>query len=203
MSFTDSGNIYSLAKNREYGEIQEMILSLSDYFRYVFRNSQKLVTLTQELHCVKSYIHLRQKNFSTVLSLTMDIDAASAEILILPLSLLTFVENSVQHSRNLTGLTIHIRSCLLTTPRGSCLNLTVSDNNGGFSAEDLEYLNHIGERKSLYDDYHVGISNIYYRMKLTWHQEGMLFFYNQNHGSCVEIIIPAEKEEKPNDHFDC
>lgn len=196
-------NIYSLAKNREYGEIQEMILSLSDYFRYVFRNSQKLVTLTQELHCVKSYIHLRQKNFSTVLSLTMDIDAASAEILILPLSLLTFVENSVQHSRNLTGLTIHIRSCLLTTPRGSCLNLTVSDNNGGFSAEDLEYLNHIGERKSLYDDYHVGISNIYYRMKLTWHQEGMLFFYNQNHGSCVEIIIPAEKEEKPNDHFDC
>lgn len=196
-------NIYSLAKNREYDEIQEMILSLSDYFRYVFRNSQKLVTLTQELHCVKSYIRLRQNNFSTALSLTMDIDAASAEILILPLSLLTFVENCIQHSRNITGLAIHVRSHLLTTPRGRCLNLTVSDNNGGFSAEDLEYLNHIGERKSLYDDYHVGISNIYYRMKLTWHQEGMLFFYNQDHGSCVEIIIPAEKEEKPNDHFDC
>ena len=60
-------NIYSLAKNKEYDEIQETILSLSDYFRYVFRNSQKLVTLTEELHCVKSYIYLRQNNFASTL----------------------------------------------------------------------------------------------------------------------------------------
>lgn len=195
-------NIYSLAKNKEYDEIQETILSLSDYFRYVFRNSQKLVTLTEELHCAKSYVYLRQNNFASTLLLTMDIDAATADIFILPLSLLTFVENCIQHSKNITGLTIHIRSRLLTTPKGRYLNLTVSDNNGGFSAEDLEYLNHIGERKSLYDDYHVGISNIYYRMKLTWNQDGELFFYNQDCRSCVEIIIPVGKEEKPNDHYD-
>lgn len=196
-------NIYSLAKNKKYDEIQEMILSLSDYFRYVFRNSQKLVTLTEELHSIKSYVCLRQNNFASTLSLTMDIDAATADILILPLSLLTFVENCIQHSKNITNLAIHVVSRLLVTPKGHYLNLIISDNNGGFSAEDLEYLNHIGERKSLYDNYHVGISNIYYRMKLTWHDEGMLFFYNQNHGSCAEIIIPAGKEEEPNDHFDC
>lgn len=196
-------NIYSMAKNKKYDDIQEMILSLSDYFRYVFRDNQKLVTLTEELHSVKSYISLQQINFARPLSLTMDIDAKTVDIQILPLSLLTFVENSIRHSRNMVSLAIHIKSRLLNTPKGHYLNLIVSDNNGGFSAQDLEYLNHIVEQKNLYDDYHVGISNIYYRMTLTWHQEGMLFFYNQDDGSCVEIISPARKEEKSDDYSDC
>ncbi len=196
-------NIYSMAKNKKYDDIQEMILSLSDYFRYVFRDNQKLVTLTEELHSVKSYISLQQINFARPLSLTMDIDAKTVDIQILPLSLLTFVENSIRHSQNMVSLAIHIKSRLLNTPKGHYLNLIVSDNNGGFSAQDLEYLNHIVEQKKLYDGYHVGISNIYYRMTLTWHQEGMLFFYNQDDGSCVEIISPARKEEKSDDYSDC
>ena len=167
-------NIYSMAKNKKYDDIQEMILSLSDYFRYVFRDNQKLVTLTEELHSVKSYISLQQINFARPLSLTMDIDAKTVDIQILPLSLLTFVENSIRHSRNMVSLAIHIKSRLLNTPKGHYLNLIVSDNNGGFSAQDLEYLNHIVEQKNLYDDYHVGISNIYYRMTLTWQRTQML-----------------------------
>lgn len=141
-------NIYSMAKNKKYDDIQEMILSLSDYFRYVFRDNQKLVTLTEELHSVKSYISLQQINFARPLSLTMDIDAKTVDIQILPLSLLTFVENSIRHSRNMVSLAIHIKSRLLNTPKGHYLNLIVSDNNGGFSAQDLEYLNHIVEQKN-------------------------------------------------------
>lgn len=187
--------IYSMAEKKQYDQIREIIISLSDYFRYVFRDSQKLVSLTEELHSTKSYISLQQSNYAYYPTLTMDIEASTAELKILPLSLLTFVENSIKHSHNTTNLAIHIKSHRLHTPKGQYLNLLISDNNGGFSQEDLEYLNHISRYKTLYDDYHVGISNIYYRMELTYHGEGMLFFYNQGDGSCVELIIPITEEE--------
>lgn len=189
-------NIYSLAEQQQYKQIQEATLSLSDYFRYVFRDFNKMVTLSQELHFIKTYVTLQRINYARSVTLSMDIDARTSENEILPLSLLTFVENSIKHSQNTTDLSIHICSHLLETPKGMRLNLTVSDNNGGFPPEELETLNHISKHKSLYENYHVGISNIYYRMELTYHHEGMLFFYNQDKGSCVEITIPVEKENE-------
>ena len=189
-------NIYSLAEQRQYKQIQEATLSLSDYFRYVFRDFNKMVTLSQELHFIKTYVALQRVNYARSVTLSMDIDARTSENEILPLSLLTFVENSIKHSQNTTDLSIHICSHLLETPKGMRLNLTVSDNNGGFPPKELEILNHISKYKSLYENYHVGISNIYYRMELTYHHEGMLFFYNQDNGSCVEITIPVEKENE-------
>lgn len=189
-------NIYSLAEQQQYKQIQEATLSLSDYFRYVFRDFNKMVSLSQELHFIKTYVTLQRINYARSVTLSMDIDARTSENEILPLSLLTFVENSMKHSQNTTNLSIHICSHLLETPKGMRLNLTVSDNNGGFSPEDLEILNHIPKYKSLYENYHVGISNIYYRMELTYHHEGMLFFYNQDNGSCVEITIPVKKENE-------
>lgn len=189
-------NIYSLAEQRQYKQIQEATLSLSDYFRYVFRDFNKMVTLSQELHFIKTYVALQRINYARSVTLSMDIDARTSENEILPLSLLTFVENSIKHSQNTTDLSIHICSHLLETPKGMRLNLTVSDNNGGFPPKELEILNHISKYKSLYENYHVGISNIYYRMELTYHHEEMLFFYNQDNGSCVEITIPVEKENE-------
>ena len=85
-------------RKKQYKEIQEMLLALSDYFRYIFRNNKQLVSLSEEIHSVSSYISLQQLNFSCNPELTMDIAADTADIPILPLSLLTFVENSVKHS---------------------------------------------------------------------------------------------------------
>lgn len=190
-------NIYSLAEKQKYEQIQQLTLSLSDYFRYVFRDNKKMVTLSDELHSVKSYVTLQQLNYNRKLSLHMEIDARATDVKILPLSLLTFVENSIKHAHNASALDIHIQAHLLGASSSEpCLNMVVSDNNGGFLPEDLERLNHIQNYKSLYDDYHVGISNIYYRMEFTYHEKGMLFFYNQGDGSCVEITIPILREEE-------
>ena len=76
------------------------------------------------------------------------------------------------------------------------LNTVISSNNGGFPPEILDHLNNIPEYKSLYDGYHVGISNVYYRMELTYHQKGTLEFYNVDHNSCVEITIPLLDSEE-------
>lgn len=40
-----------------------MLLALSDYFRYIFRNNKQLVSLSEEIHSVSSYISLQRLNF--------------------------------------------------------------------------------------------------------------------------------------------
>ena len=127
----------------------------------------------------------------------------TADIPILPLSLLTFVENSVKHSSNPAGLTIHLKSGLVTTEEGTFLNLIISDNSGGFSPDALQILNHLPEHKSLYDDYHIGISNIYYRMELTYKHKGLLAFYNTECGGCAELFIPVNEGDDKNECIDC
>lgn len=195
--------LYGMAEKRQYKEIQEMLLALSDYFRYIFRNNKQLVSLSEEIHSVSSYISLQRLNFSCNPELTMDIAADTADIPILPLSLLTFVENSVKHSSNPAGLTIHLKSGLVTTEEGTFLNLIISDNSGGFSPDALQILNHLPEHKSLYDDYHIGISNIYYRMELTYKHKGLLAFYNTECGGCAELFIPVNEGDDKNECIDC
>ena len=195
--------LYGMAEKKQYKEIQEMLLALSDYFSYIFRNNKQLVSLSEEIHSVSSYISLQQLNFSCNPELTMDIAADTADIPILPLSLLTFVENSVKHSSNPAGLTIHLKSRLVTAEDGTFLNLIISDNSGGFSPDALQILNHLPEYKSLYDDYHVGISNIYYRMELTYEHNGLLAFYNTECGGCAELFIPVKKGDVENECIDC
>ena len=57
-------SLYGMAEKKQYGEIQESILALSEYFRYIFRNNIELVSLEEEIHSVSSYIKLQQLYFS-------------------------------------------------------------------------------------------------------------------------------------------
>lgn len=182
--------LYSMAERQQYHEIQESVLALSDYFRYIFRNNKDFVELAEEIHSVSSYINLQQLNFSTHPKLTMEIAAETAECMILPLSALTFVENSIKHSSHLDDLKIHIKSTIVSVDDNKFLNITISDNSGGFSDEALDTLNHLSAHDFRYRDYHVGIYNIYYRMALAYDHKGILAFYNTEEGGCVELFIP-------------
>lgn len=195
--------LYGMAEKKQYKEIQETLLALSDYFRYIFRNNLNLVSLSKEIEFVSNYKKLQHLNFDRNFTLTMDIDAESADIQILPLSILTFVENSVKHCTNPNTLHIHIKSALLKDDENTYLNLTISDNGGGFSQEMLDQLNHFDDDTSfLYKDYHTGIYNIFYRMKLTYGDKGILAFYNRNNGGCVDLYYPLLSPQKE-DNYEC
>lgn len=185
--------LYGMAGKGQYREIQESILALSDYFRYMFRNNKKLVTLSEELHSVTCYLELQKLYFSYSPELTMDISADVVDVSLLPLSILTFVENSVKHTTDRDKLTIHIKAVPVATDTKSYLNIRITDNCGGFSAEILETLNHLNVHDFLYRDYHVGIYNIYYRLNLTYGEEATLLFCNIPGGGCVDLFIPIHE----------
>ena len=185
--------LYSMAEKRQYHEIQESVLSLSEYFRYMFRNNQELVSLSEEIHSVSSYLNLQKLYFSRCPKLTMDLSAETADLPVPPLSILTFVENSVKHCVNPSEIWIHIKALTVADGQDTYLNITVSDNCGGFSPQALEILNHLEEHDFLYKDYHVGIYNVYYRMKLMYGNQATLAFYNLEDQGCAELYLPILK----------
>ena len=90
-------NLYALAEARKYGSIQSAILALSGYLRFIFRDSMKRIPLSQELRSIRDYMQLQTLCDANPPQCRMDIDASLDDFLIPPLSLVTFVENSVQH----------------------------------------------------------------------------------------------------------
>lgn len=187
--------IYSMAEKEQYSEIKEIVLSLSKYFRYIFRDIKKWTSLSEELHAVASYIRLQQMNYSRKLQFDMDIAADATDEKILPWILLTLIENSLKHAQNTVSLHLRIKASYATVENVRYLNILVSDNGGGFSEETQKQLNNLNRTGHLYKDYHVGISNIYFRMNLAYRGKAMLLFYNQKEEACSELFIPLDAGE--------
>lgn len=52
-------NLYALAETKQYHSIQNTILALSGYLRFIFRDNMKRIPLSQELRSIRDYMQLR------------------------------------------------------------------------------------------------------------------------------------------------
>ncbi len=185
--------VYSMAGEGKDLAIQELVLDLSSYLRSIFQDGSKLVELRTELASVESYVRIQQAGAQLPPQLKVSLDADTLKVPVPPLSLLTFVENSVKHSqRQDSPLEIRIKSSRLETDDGEYLYVSISDNGGGISQEELRGLN--SPQTQVYSDRHVGISNIRSRLELLYSGKATLSFRNLTDGACVEIFLPIQSE---------
>lgn len=182
-------NIYALAQQKEYQKIQNMILVFSDYIRSMFRNNPSFISLRDELQSVSNYMRLQQMSLSNQPQYRIDVDEELLDCKIPPLSILTFVENSVKYGAQLkkTHL-ITLKISLLRGEGEALLCITIIDNGCGFSEEMLQKLN---DNKDDYDEDHIGIMNVKKRIELIYKGRGTILFSNCR-GACIEIYIPYE-----------
>jgi Predicted signal transduction protein with a C-terminal ATPase domain len=180
---------YGMAEQKEYRKIQEMILSLSDYLRALFKKHDGTVTVADELSSVEKFIDLQRKSGDTPPVLSTAVDPEVRGFLIPSMSLLTFVENSFKYAR-VPGepLRIRIAAHMLETDGETCVNITVSDNGPGFSEESLEKLN--GKLPATDSD-RIGIMNIRRRLAIVYGTTFELLFFNRQ-GACIELFMPAK-----------
>ncbi len=187
--------IYSMASENKYADMQELILNLSTYLRGTFQRSAKFVALEDEIYSVNSYIHIQQIGTEYLPQLDFEIDADTSTIPIPPLSILTFVENSIKHSALINApIKISIKCKKLISEDGSYLNITIRDNGTGFEKNMLDNLN--GPPEDVYNSIHVGISNVKHRLYLLYNDKATLHFRNLNNGACVEIFLPLENKKE-------
>lgn len=185
-------SLFGLAQKRDYSAIQENILILSDHLRYMLRNNHMAVALSEELSYVENYIRLQQMNAKYPPECDIHNDLGPEELKIPPISILSFVENSVKYYQgNDSGLKIKINICRLNNGSESLVNISVYDNGTGFSQESLKRLNYL-ENTPFFDE-HIGIYNVIQRFKLYYGDENAVFAFSNDYGAKVDIFIREDE----------
>ncbi len=81
-----------------------MILKLSNLLDYLLYQTDKpAVLLTQELNHIEDYVALEQMRFSETLEVTLNTQISNPDVVIPPMVLLPFVENSLKHGAIIDG----------------------------------------------------------------------------------------------------
>ena len=185
--------LYGMASSGNYGQLREMILTMSDYLRLVMKDHDVSIPLRRELDSIRAFIRLQQLSNARPPELYEEISERLEDYGIPPISILSYVENSLRYKRDDdTPLKILIRVQLLENEEEQMVNITIQDNGIGFPREILDVLNDPEQRLS---EEHLGIHNIEQRFSLLF-QNKCSFFYSNMEGACVEIFLPYEKEEE-------
>lgn len=187
-------SLYALAEAGKYDRIQKMILAFSKHIRYIFTDSMDFVPLSRELDHIRNYIEMQGDSSQHAPVCRIDADPRLLELPIPPLSLQTFVENSVKHDYSPDHpLEIDIRASILRSGCDTFADLTVADNGSGFPENVIQEIN--DPDAPLYAQHHVGINNIKKRMSLMYGDTVLYAFFNRDVGSVSEIFIPIDPEK--------
>ena len=187
-------NLYAMTAARKYAQMQEMILTLSEYLRAVLKDHDMIVPLEKELDSVRSYVKLQQMSSARPPEYEEDVSPQLLQFGIPPMSLLTFVENSFKYEKSGEGsMQILIKARLFLDGEEKFVNITIMDNGKGFPEEVLKILNDPEKRMP---GEHMGINNVEQRFSLIY-QKPCSFVYSNMNGACVDIFIPFEEARRP------
>lgn len=194
--FLNSLNIiYSLALTKDYKLIMEMSVCLTNYFRYMFKSSDSMVSIHEELEHVKNYLHIQELRYSTYFTMQIEVTKDLSDEHIPILFIHTFVENIIKHAYSGTDLIqVNINIELTLHDNSRYLEITVGDKGIGFTQDQLIILNSPVIMKELKEN-HIGIHNIKQRLHLIYADKAYLHFSNlEQHGAQVLIRIPLNSK---------
>lgn len=184
--------LYGIIQLKHTDKAQHMILGISEYIRYTFRNNSILVPLEQEIHQVENYVHIQQESIATKVSLSIDIPYEAKQAHVPIMCIQTFVENSFKYAvypdRNLE---IRISANIISADQESYLDISIQDNGCGFSEEMLE---NDAKRQNCNDGTATGIRNLRQRLEIFYQSKAGITCMNNYQGALCELIIPLQKE---------
>ncbi len=187
--------LYGMIQRLKNEKAQQMILRISDYIRYTFRDNSTLISLDMELNQVKNYYDILQSSTAKTAKLIISIPDELKKTLVPLLCIQTFVENSFKYAivpeqELMIQISIHV----LTTEDGHYLNINIQDNGPGFSEEFLKLFNCPADRTHT-SDQHIGIYNLRQRLELLYGNQAGLICMNNPMGALAEILLPTLNTE--------
>lgn len=202
--------IYGMAERKQFDRIQEFCLILSEYVRYLLTGSFKKVPLHRELVQIQEFLKIQNIRFHSTNTFDCDVDEELLDCLIPPVSLLTFVENTVKHNKFVRDdLCVIVSAEEVTVDDSSRMRMKVADNGIGLSTEALadsrEKLTLI--RKAVLDGgdepevgkdgEHIGLVNVYRRLLLLYGSRCDMDIQSEAEvGTVVSMTIPIEQNSK-------
>ncbi|WP_282936888.1 ATP-binding protein [Paenibacillus sp. RC67] len=117
--------------------MRRLLSVFGEYLRgsFDFRNSERLVSLKQELKLVHAYLYIEQERFNERLRVLWDVPERLLSTQVPPLTIQTLVENGVHHGimKRSRGGTVRIA----VEERGDYVEIQVSDDGVGFDEKIL------------------------------------------------------------------
>jgi two-component system sensor histidine kinase YesM len=196
--------IYNLAALKDYNSVQRMSLYLADYFRFTVRTHRSSLPLSEELRHIHNYMEIQSLRYPDQLSLVVDVSEPYLQAPIPPLTIQPFVENAIIHGLDKSKplFCIVIRAVPDPSDPEQFFFIDIEDNGRGVTEEKLGELNS-GQYMKEEGEQHLGIWNVYHRLKIHYGEGAALRFDNgTENGLRVKIRIPmptaGEREERSN-----
>jgi two-component system sensor histidine kinase YesM len=188
--FLNSLNIvYYLAMGKKYFLIQELSLSLIQYFRFMFQSSADDVSLRDEIKHTENYLRIQSFRFPDSLTYETDVPETLGSVSLPPLIVQTFVENSIKYAIDTDRQThIHIEAGLHSAEE---MYIRIRDTGPGFPEETLRMLEqNINPMSSQGEK--IGIWNVKRRLELLYNGRATIHFSNRD-GAVVEVTLPLKE----------
>lgn len=193
--------LYALAQKGEDRKIQEMLLSLSDYFKYITYDSQRLITLEEEIRHTAMYVEVRQMGVQNPIECEVDIDSRARKQKVLGLVVQTFVENSIKYGgKGGEKLKVEIKVSMLEQEKQKYMSIIVMDNGVGYNGEIIRQVNR--EETDSWKG-HVGILNLRNRLRLIYGDHAFLVISNRPEGGAYSEVVFLVREEEKDESIDC
>lgn len=161
--FNTLNTIYANALKKD-DKTPELILKLSDSFRYILHEGQKKqVQIQQEIQHVKDYINLQQERLSSKVNVDFSSEIDNKAQYISPLLLIGFVENAFKYASILKGDNHRIT-----------IDIQLQDNTLIFQCENAFSENAEQELDGNWKKSGVGIKNTQKRLQLLYPEKHQL-----------------------------
>lgn len=190
--------IHGMADEKGDKEILEITEVLSEYMRYVMKDSRNQRLIREELEHIASYVRMQKLRYGEeAFSYEVILDGDVENALVPPLLLQTLVENSIVHEVSLDRkIEISLYITQESHEDGMHLYISVSDTGDGFTEEMLQALEE--DLPIVYNGRkHVGLQNIRRRLALMYGDRAGISFSNmgEHYGAVVEVHLPLENKK--------
>ncbi|WP_256760733.1 sensor histidine kinase [Cohnella sp. WQ 127256] len=189
--------VFNLMESREIKLAQQMVRYIMNYFRFVTRTAVPLVRMEEEIEHIVTYLQIQKMRFPKFLEYQVEVEDALKSVLLPPVLFQPFVENAIIHGFLIRNQTFLIRIAVEKDPDdpSRSILITISDNGTGFSEEQLSLLLKLGHSRQAHDHEHLGIGNVYERLRLNYGERASLRFANALEGGAKVILrLPLQIE---------
>lgn len=188
--------VSALALVRDYDKCFLMSQSLGDFYRNSLNSGENLITVEDELNCIKSYLSILNIRYDNKIHVEYDVEEQILDCRIIKLLLQPVVENAVQHGihKNPEGGSLWISGFLDEDE----IVFLVTDDGEGIEEEKIR---EILEGKTKTGKFGFGVYSIIQRIRLYYGIENPVMIHSEvGNGTEVALRIKKSVSEGEGEH---